>query len=94
MPQDEGRFLAGSDGALSPPPVQVVTFERWLIMHWRVNVEPQALASVAHRRNEDVDCSPNAEVRPPDFQNPEPALVCIGTIPTRHPEILARRTGL
>ncbi len=36
-------------------------------MHWRVSVEPHALASVAQRRNEEVDCSPSCEVRPPYF---------------------------
>ena len=66
-PQFGGRFLDGLPEALSPPPVQLVTVERWLIMHWRVRVDPQALASVAHRRKEEVACSPSWEVRPPYF---------------------------
>ncbi len=36
-------------------------------MHWRVRVEPQALASVAQRRKDDVACSPSADVWPPLF---------------------------
>ena len=79
MPQGAGRFLAGSDGALSPPPVQLVTFERWLIMHWRVKVEPQAFASVAQSKKDDVACSPSAEVRPPDFLTMERYWATAGT---------------
>ena len=66
-PQFGGMFLAGLPEALSPPPVQLVTLDRWLIMHWRVSVEPHALASVAQRRKEEVACSPSCEVRPPYF---------------------------
>src|ERR1700722_2344374 len=66
-PQFGGMFLDGLPEALSPPPVQLVTLERWLTMHWRVNVEPQALASVAHSRKDEVACSPSWDVRPPYF---------------------------
>ena len=64
-PQFGGMFLAGLPEALRPPPVQLVTFERLLIMHWRVRVEPHALASVAHRRNEEAACSPSWLTLPP-----------------------------
>ena len=32
-PQSGGRFFDGLPEALSPPPVQLVTLARWLIMH-------------------------------------------------------------
>src|SRR5438270_2340937 len=65
MPHFGGRFPPGSAGAWRPPPVHVCTLASPLIMHWRVSCEPQVLATVAHRRNDDVTCSPSWDASPP-----------------------------
>src|SRR3954454_14999364 len=58
-PQFGGTFPPGSAGECRPPPVHLWTFASPLIMHWRVSVEPQPLATVAHSRNDDAVCAPS-----------------------------------
>src|SRR2546421_5302307 len=64
-PQLGGWLAPGSAGECNPPPVHLCTLARPLIMHCRVSVEPQPLATLAPRRNEDAVCSPSWSGSPP-----------------------------